>query len=233
MAGVSRFQYPTNTRTIRLLCTGQLDVRYVLEAFLRGADGVLVVGCKLGECQYFDGNYQARLKVDATKMMLKRAGMDPKRLRMEFMSAAEGGKFAETVKDFSKEIGTLGPTPVLDEKKSTQLKNSINALSEAMSRMRLRALVGKWRTVVEKGNVYGDKVDEEDWHEMIEKSIDEELTRNWILILLKEKPRSCLELAGEIGMDPAKALRGLTFLRQKNLIDVQKVEERSPIYQVI
>ena len=230
---MSRFQYPTNTRTIRLLCTGQLDVRYVLEAFLRGADGVLVVGCKLGECQYFDGNYQARLKVEATKMMLKRAGMDPKRLRMEFMSAAEGAKFADTVRNFSKEVSSLGPTPVLDQARSNQLKDSINGLSEAMSRMRLRALVGKWRTVVETGNVYGEKVDEKKWQEIIEKSIDEELTRSWMLLLLKEKPRSCLELAEKIGIDPAKALRGLTFLRQKNLIDVQKVEERSPIYQVI
>ena len=230
---MSRFQYPTNTRTIRLLCTGQLDVRYVLEAFLRGADGVLVVGCKLGECQYFDGNYQARLKVEATRMMLSRVGINSERLRMEFMSAAEGAKFADTVRNFFKEVSSLGPTPVLDKAQSKRLKDSINGLSEAMSRMRLRALVGKWRVVVEKGNVYGEKVDEKKWQEMIEKSIDEELIRSWMLVLLKEKSRSCLELAEEIGIEPAKALKGLTYLRQKNLIDVQKVEERSPIYQVI
>lgn len=233
MAGVSRFQYPTNTRTIRLLCTGQLDVRYVLEAFLRGADGVLVVGCKLGECHYFDGNYQARLKVEATKSMLKKVEIEPERLRMEFMSSAEGAKFAEVVGQFSEEIRALGPTPVMDEKVGKRLKNSIDALAHAMSRMRLRALIGKWRKVVEMGNVYDTKVDEEEWRKMVETSIEEELARSQILLLLKEKPRSCLELAQEIGIDPAKALKELTFLRQKNLIDVQKVEERSPIYQVI
>lgn len=230
---MSRFQYPTNTRTIRLLCTGQLDVRYVLEALLRGADGVLVVGCKLGECQYFDGNYHARLKIEATRMMLKRVAIEPERVRMEFMSAAEGAKFAETVKNFSRKIHSLGPTPVLDKKKSRRLRQSVSALSEAMSRMRLRALVGKWRRVVEQGNVYGDKIDEEEWREMIERSIDEELIRSQIILLLKEKPRSCIDLAQEIGVDPALALRGLTFLRQKNLIDVQKVEGRTPLYQVL
>ena len=233
MAGVSRFQYPTNTRTIRLLCTGQLDARYVLEAFLRGADGVLVVGCKLGECHYFDGNYQAKLKIDAVKIMLKRAGVEPERLRMDFMSAAEGAKFAEAVRSFSEEICSLGPTPILDEKHRAKLKKSISALSEAMSRMRLRALVGKWRRVVESGNVYGDKVDGEKWREMLIGVVNEEFTRNHVLVLLKEKPRSCVELAKNMDIDPASALRALTYLRQKNLIDVQKVENRSPIYQVI
>ena len=215
------------------MCTGQLDVRYVLEAFLRGADAVLVVGCKLGECHYFDGNYQARLKVDAAKSMLKRAGIEPERLRMEFLSSAEGAKFAEVVKQFVDEIRSLGPTPLLDDARKKRLENSIGALSEAMSRTRLRALVGKWRRVVEKGNVYGDTVDEVAWRGMLDRSIDEEMTRSQILLLLKERPRSCLELAEEVGVDPARALRELVFLRQHNLIDVQKVEGRSPVYQVL
>ena len=233
MAGVSRFQYPTNTRTVRLMCTGQLDVRYVLEAFLEGADAVLVVGCKLGECHYFDGNYQARLKVDAARSMLRRAGIEPERLRMEFLSSAEGAKFAEVVKQFVAEIKSMGPTPVVDKQHRSRLKNSIKALSEAMSRTRLRALVGKWRRVVEKGNVYGDKVEEVAWRSMLDRSIDEEMTRSQILLLLEERPRSCLELAEEIGVDPARALRELTFLRLHNVIDVQKVEGRSPVYQVL
>jgi coenzyme F420-reducing hydrogenase delta subunit len=215
------------------MCTGQLDVRYVLEAFLQGADATLVVGCKLGECHYFDGNYQARLKVDAAKSMLKRAGIEPQRLRMEFLSSAEGAKFAEVVRQFVNEIKSLGPTPVLDGERRKRLQESITALSLAMSRTRLRALVGKWRKVVEKGNVYGDTVDEAEWCRMLDRSIDEEMTRNQILLLLRERPRSCLELAEEIGLDPARALRELTFLRQHNVIDVQKVEGRSPVYQVL
>jgi F420-non-reducing hydrogenase iron-sulfur subunit len=230
---VSRFQYPTNTRTVRLMCTGQLEVRYILEAFLQGADAVLVVGCKLGECHYFDGNYQARLKVDATRSMLKRAGVEPRRLRMEFLSSAEGGRFAEVVREFVEEVKSLGPTPILDEERKEKLKKNIKALSEAMSRTRLRALVGKWRKVVERGNVYGDTVDETRWRNMLERSIDEEITRSQILLLLQERPRSCVELALEMGLDPSRALRELTFLRQENMIDVQKVEGRSPVYQII
>lgn len=215
------------------MCTGQLDVRYVLEAFLLGADAVLVVGCKLGECHYFDGNYQAKLKVDAARSMLRRAGIEPERLRMEFLSSAEGGKFAEAVRKFVEKINSLGPSPVLDEKRKKRLQSSIRAISQAMSRTRLRALVGKWRKVVEKGNVYGDTIDETEWRRMLDRSIDEEMTRSQILLLLEEKPRSCVELAEEIGVDPARALRELTFLRQNNVIDVQKVEGRSPIYQVL
>jgi coenzyme F420-reducing hydrogenase delta subunit len=215
------------------MCTGQLDVRYVLEAFLQGADGVLVVGCKLGECHYFDGNYQARLKVDAARSMLKRAGIEPERLRMEFLSSAEGAKFAEVVRAFVDEMRSQGPSPVLDEQRKKRLVNSIRALSQAMSRTRLRALVGKWRTVVEKGNVYGDTIDEDEWRGMLDRSIDEEMTRSQIMILLEEKPRSCAELAREIGVDPGRALREITYLRQNNVIDVLNVEGRSPIYQVL
>lgn len=215
------------------MCTGQLDVRYVLEAFLRGADAVLVVGCKLGECHYFDGNYQARLKVDAARSMLRRAGVEPERLRMEFLSSAEGAKFASVVRSFVEEVKGLGPTPVLDQTLKERLRRSIEALSEAMSHPRLRALVGKWRKVVEKGNVYGETVDEPSWRRMLERSIDEEMIRSQILLLLEEKPRSCLELAEAIDLDPARALRELTFLRQHNVIDVQKVEGRSPVYQVL
>lgn len=215
------------------MCTGQLDVRYLLEAFLQGGDGVLVVGCKLGECHYFDGNYQARLKVDAARSMLERGGIEPERLRMEFLSSAEGAKFAEAVTSFVEEVRSLGPTPAMDEAKKERLRTNLAALSSAMSRTRLRALVGKWRTVVEKGNVYGTKMGLDEWHAILDKSIDEEMTRNQILLLLRQKPRSCLQLARELGVDPARALKEITYLRQKNVIDVQKVEGRSPVYQVI
>jgi F420-non-reducing hydrogenase iron-sulfur subunit len=215
------------------MCTGQLDVRYLLEAFLRGADGVLVVGCKLGECHYFDGNYQARLKVRAAGSMLERAGIEPARLKMGFLSSAEGGKFAETVRQFVEEVRSLGPTPLLDETRRKRLENNIRALSNAMSEARLRALVGKWRKVVEKGNVYGDKIEETEWRRMLENSIDEEMTRSQILLLLDEKPRSCVELAREMGVEPERALKEITYLRQKNRIDVGRVEGTSPVYQII
>jgi coenzyme F420-reducing hydrogenase delta subunit/DNA-binding transcriptional ArsR family regulator len=215
------------------MCTGQLDVRYVLEAFLRGADGVLVAGCKLGECHYFDGNYQARLKIDATKRMLKKAGIEPERLRMEFMSSAEGAKFADTAREFALQVADLGPTPMLNEERSKRLERNIEALLHAMSRPRLRALIGKWRRVVEQGNVYGMKIEAKKWYETIEKSIDEEMTRSQILMLLQERPRSCGELAEEMGVDPAQALRQLVFLRHKNLVDVQAVDGRTPVYQVL
>jgi F420-non-reducing hydrogenase iron-sulfur subunit len=215
------------------MCTGQLDVRYLLEAFLKGADGVLVVGCKLGECHYFDGNYQARLKVRAAGSMLARAGIEPARLKMEFLSSAEGGKFADTVRQFVEEVRSLGPTPVLDGTRKKRLENNIRALSNAMSEARLRALVAKWRKVVEKGNVYGEKIEETEWRRMLENSIEEEMTRSQILLLLDEKPRSCLELAREIGIEPERALKEITYLRQKNRIDVERVEGTSPVYQII
>lgn len=108
--GVSRFQYPTNIRPIRVMCSGRIPKKYILQAFLEGVDGVLIGGCHIGDCHYLEGNYDAQRRYFELRDVLEKVGINPKRLRLEWVSASEGKRFAEVVTDFVrqiKEIGTL------------------------------------------------------------------------------------------------------------------------------
>jgi F420-non-reducing hydrogenase iron-sulfur subunit len=108
-AGVHRTQYPANIRIIRLMCSGRLDPTFVLEAFRKGIDGVFVAGCHLGDCHYEKGNFKAMKRYELLKHMLSQFGIDPRRLKLEWVSAAEGDKFARKATEFVVDVARLGP----------------------------------------------------------------------------------------------------------------------------
>jgi len=112
LAGISRIQYPSNLRMIRVMCSGTIDPLYILEAFQKGADGVFIGGCHPGDCHYQSGNYKTRRKVSLAKRLLSQLGVSPQRIRLEWVSAAEGQRFAQVVTDFIKEVEELGPSPL-------------------------------------------------------------------------------------------------------------------------
>jgi len=110
LCGVSRYQYPPYIRLIRIMCSGRVDLRFIFEAFLNGADGVFVGGCWPGDCHYIThGNYYALNTILLAKRILEYIGISPKRLRIEWVSAGEGLRFAELMREFSKQIEDLGP----------------------------------------------------------------------------------------------------------------------------
>jgi coenzyme F420-reducing hydrogenase delta subunit len=112
LAGTSRIQYPSDIRLIRLMCTGRVDPLLIVKAFMDGADGVIVSGCHFGDCHYLEGNYKAAKRMFYLKRVLKSLGFDDRRVRMTFVSASEGAKWAEVVKDMVKTINELGPSPI-------------------------------------------------------------------------------------------------------------------------
>ena len=112
LAGISRIQYPPNMRMIRVMCSGTVDPLFILEALKKGADGVFIGGCHPGDCHYQSGNYKTRRRVALVKRLLSQLGIDPRRVRLEWVSAAEGGQFAQVVADFVEEIKELGPNPL-------------------------------------------------------------------------------------------------------------------------
>ncbi|MDI3506635.1 MAG: F420-non-reducing hydrogenase iron-sulfur subunit [Methanomicrobiaceae archaeon] len=115
LAGGSRIQYPPDIRAIRVMCTGRIDPLFILKAFQDGADGVLVSGCHFGDCHYLEGNYKAAKRMFLLKAVLKNIGFDDKRLRMTFVSASEGAKWATVIEDVVKTIKDLGPSPLNKE----------------------------------------------------------------------------------------------------------------------
>lgn len=109
LAGMSRFAYPSSIRLIRVPCSGRVDPLFVLKSFERGADVVLVSGCHPGDCHYTSGNYHARRKLQAFRELLEFVGIDPRRFKMSWVSAAEGAKWSELVKEITRQARELGP----------------------------------------------------------------------------------------------------------------------------
>jgi F420-non-reducing hydrogenase iron-sulfur subunit len=111
-AGVSRIQHQPHFRMIRVMCSGRIQPGFVLRAFEKGADGVLVSGCHLGDCHYVFGNERAVEQFEKTKSVIKLLGLEEGRLRLEWISAAEGARFAEVINEFTDQVRALGPSPL-------------------------------------------------------------------------------------------------------------------------
>jgi heterodisulfide reductase subunit A len=112
MAGSMRLQYPANVRVVKLLCTGRVDTRHLLEAFEAGADAVMVSGCELGDCHFLEGNYRAVKRVEETKHILEEAGVEPERLEMFHVGASDAPGWADAVNEMVKRARDLGPSPL-------------------------------------------------------------------------------------------------------------------------
>ena len=109
LAGVSRMKHAPNVRIIRVMCSGRVDPQFVLEAFARGADGVLIGGCHFGDCHYSEGNYKAVRRVRMLKRVLQEMGIEDARFRLEWISASEGEKVGMVINDMVEEVRALGP----------------------------------------------------------------------------------------------------------------------------
>lgn len=117
LAGTSRMKYPANLKSIRVMCSGRVDPSFVLEALRKGVDGVLIAGCHPGDCHYQSGNYKTNRRIKLLKKLLEELGIDPQRVRFEYVSASEGQKFATIVTEFVAEIKKLGPNPIRSKTK--------------------------------------------------------------------------------------------------------------------
>jgi F420-non-reducing hydrogenase iron-sulfur subunit len=111
LAGTSRLQYPPNIRIIKVMCSGMIHPNLVMDALNKGADGVLICGCHIGDCHYLEGNLRAEKRAEAIKMMLDDFGIEQGRFRLEWVSASEAPRFAQVVKEFTDEVKQLGPSP--------------------------------------------------------------------------------------------------------------------------
>lgn len=112
LAGSMRLQYPANVRVLRFPCTGKIEQNDILTAFEGGIDGVIVAGCLEGGCHFVEGNFRAKRRVERAQQILREIGLEPERLEMYFLSSAEGGRFAEIVREMADRLKDLGPSPL-------------------------------------------------------------------------------------------------------------------------
>jgi len=120
LAGTSRMQYPSAIRIIRVMCSGRVSPFFVLKGLSVGADGVLILGCHPGDCHYLEGNYKTLRRIPLLKKILKQLGIEEERVRLEWVSASEGAKFAEVTSNFTQAIKKLGPISSGSSKRNSQ-----------------------------------------------------------------------------------------------------------------
>ncbi|MEA2062714.1 MAG: hydrogenase iron-sulfur subunit [Gemmatimonadota bacterium] len=109
LAGTSRIEYPPTLRTVKVMCSGRVDPTFVVKAFAEGADGVLIAGCHPGDCHYDEGNYRAMRRFPMMMNLLDQYGIERDRVRLEWISASEGEKFASVVSEMTERLKELGP----------------------------------------------------------------------------------------------------------------------------
>jgi F420-non-reducing hydrogenase iron-sulfur subunit len=230
LAGVSRIQYPSNIRVIRVMCSGRVDPVIVLEMFADGADGVLVMGCHPGECHYLEGNLYAERRIKMLKRFITCTGLEPERLRLEWVSAAEGSRFADIVTDFTNQLKGLGPSALAGEKPDGTILACVRAAENAAGNSRLRILVGREKKLTEEENVYGEKVAQEEFDELMEESVKEEYLRSRIYLLTKDKSMSIEELTKHLGVDSETLLRHVVVMKRRGLLKMDRIEGDNPLY---
>ncbi|MBE0521816.1 MAG: hydrogenase iron-sulfur subunit [Candidatus Methanoperedenaceae archaeon] len=114
-AGMGRFQQPPTARIIRVMCSGRIDPIHVFNAFLEGADAVLVTGCHIGDCHYVNGNDKTKIKYKFLEDVVRELGLEKERLYLNWISASEGEKFANFIRDVTEEVKKIGPSPLKPE----------------------------------------------------------------------------------------------------------------------
>jgi len=220
LAGISRFQYPPNTRVIRVMCSGRVDPVFVPRAFLVGYDGVMVLGCHPGDCHYLTGNYQAEKKIILTRKLLEMAGIGSERLLLDWVSAGEGERFSQVIRQFVEKIRGLGPFP-LDQ----EMKGRLHAVKASLEGEKIRWMVGKGPELIEKENVYHEQLPKERLDAAIETTIRDELIKNRIIALVEPKPLPAAEISQTLNLKLKETLDYLVSLIGEGKIGFDPSEE--------
>jgi len=229
LAGVSRIQYPPNMRVIRVMCSGRVDPKFIFEAFQQGLDGVFVLGCHPGDCHYLEGNYEAEKKFNMVSKFLKLIDLE-NRVRLDWVSASEGGKFGEVISDFIDQIKKIGPSPLNTNNPDLNLLDKLKAIEIAAGTERIRALVGRQRKITEIENVYGEIVPLTKFNDIFDKAIADEYIQARILLSLEKDPKSIKDLAIEFNIDPSEVLKNILILKSRAQVDMEKIIGITPIF---
>lgn len=226
MAGVSRLQYTTEMRLIRVMCTGRVDPSHILKAFSKGMDGVFIGGCRLNECNYTtQGNYHALNMVLFFRKIMEHIGLNPERLTLEFMSGSEANVYVEVVNKFVnkvKELGPLGKSEGLDE---NGLKLKLEALTKLTPYIRL-VENERLRAHFNKEEEYEEFYSSEEFNGLFRELIADKLAISEIMLLLREKPLSSGEISKVLGITPSDISRHLNSSARQGLVRYEENQWR-------
>jgi len=229
LAGVSRFQYHPYIRLIRVMCSGRVDMSFIFRALANGTDGMFIGGCHLGDCHYVThGNHDAINMVELTKKILASIGVNPARLRLEWVSAGEGIRFASIMNEFAEQVMELGPLGKSEGMEVSELKLKLEAVTRLVPYFR----------VVQNERLHVRRDTEEEYKEyyageecdrLFRELIADKITLSEIMMLLREKSLSTGEMASIIGLTPSEISRHLISSASQGLIRYDADQKRFAI----
>jgi len=208
------------------MCSGRVDLAFVLRAFSNGTDGVFIGGCHLNECHYItDGNHHAFAMVQICRKMLAHIGLNPERLRIAEMSAGEGIRFAEIMNDFSRKLRELGPLGTGEGVDKDALKFRLEAMTRLVPYIRL---VERERLRVRCGSAeeYEAYFQSDEVNRLFREMIFDNLAISEIMTLLREGPKSTGEIAGALGLPTPEVARHLNSSARQGLAKFDQEQKR-------
>ncbi len=214
------------------MCTGRVDLGFVLRAFSKGADGVFIVGCRLGECNYTThGNFHALRLTHLCKRLLERLGLDPRRIGIEFLSSGEGARFAEATDAFTAQVRELGPLGRSEGLAPDRLRNGLDALESIVPYLRM-ILAEKLNPGLPSPEAYDAFFASDD----VDRVIDEAVVEKWIMarvaLLLRASPLATAEIAERLGLSPSEASRYLAAAVARGVIRYDLSQKRYALGEV-
>ena len=218
LCGVSRFQYPPYIRLIRVMCSARVDMAHIFLALSTGQDGVFVGGCHLNDCHYItNGNYDAFGMVSICKKILGHIGVNPDRLRLEWVSAGEGIRFANIMNDFGAQIAKFGPLGQSEGIGEQVLKFRLEAAAKLVPYIRL-VQTERMRVPVRTEEEYQKFFASDEFNRLFEETIAEKLAIGQIVALLQKEPLATPEISRALGLTPSEVSRFLISSSRQKLV---------------
>ncbi|MBE0515963.1 MAG: hydrogenase iron-sulfur subunit [Methanophagales archaeon] len=222
LAGISHFKYPENARIIRVMCSGRVDPGLVLEAFISGADGVMVMGCHIGECHYEHGNFEAERRIKLLQYLFNKYGLGAERLRIEWIAASEGMKFAEVTADFVETVREIG----IMQEETTEI---LEVMKDTFYGERLRLALGAANRALSSG------ADGEKYEEALRRIAEEEMNKYRVLqTLRKEGELSARVVAEKLGLSLRETFNHFLDLTREGVIEEGEMgEDQYIVYRFV
>ena len=200
------------------MCTGRVDLSYILRAFSRGADGVFIGGCRLNECNYIThGNFHALSMVHLCKKLMEYIGLNPDRLRIEFMSSGEGILFAEVMNDFGNKVKKLGPLGKSEGIVENALKAKLEAVAQIVPYIRLVERE-RLRVLFKTEEEFDAFFNSDEFNRLFNELIVDKLAISQITSLLRERPLSTGKIAEILGLTPSEVSRHMNSSSRQGLV---------------
>ena len=200
------------------MCSGRVDLEHILRAFLNGQDGVFIGGCRLGECNYIThGNYDALSNVHLCRKIMDTIGLNPERLRIEFMSGAEGNLLAEVTNDFTKKVKELGPLGKGEGIDVNELKFKLEAVRKLVPYLKLVERE-RLRVPSKSEEAYAAFFESDEINALFKELFLDKLAISQIMLLLRERPLSTVEISEKVGLNPSEISRHLNSSSRQGLV---------------